>query len=110
MIRSFEQSDMTRVLAIWLEASVKAHDFVDASFWLSQVESMRDVYIPASEAYVFEVNTAVVGFYALYQNNLAAIFIAPEFQGQGIGKQLIAHAKQQRTEMTLSVYKDCTSW
>lgn len=29
MIRGFESSDMNDVLDIWLEASIKAHDFVD---------------------------------------------------------------------------------
>lgn len=47
-----------------------------------------------------------MGFYALYENTLAAIFVAPEQQGQGIGKQLINHAKQQREALTLSVYKE----
>jgi putative acetyltransferase len=48
----------------------------------------------------------VVGFYSLNENNLAAIFVSPEFQGKGIGKQLMSHAKKQRVGLTLSVYKE----
>lgn len=106
MIREFSGSDIDPVLDIWLSASIKAHDFVEASFWESQVENMRNIYIPASETYVFESGSKVAGFYSLYENNLAAIFVLPELQGRGIGKQLITHAKNQRVRLTLSVYKE----
>ncbi len=106
MIRKFSGSDIDPVLDIWLSASIKAHDFVEASFWESQVENMRNIYIPASETYVFESDSKVVGFYSLYENNLAAIFVHPEFQGKGIGRQLISHAKKQKVSLTLSVYKE----
>lgn len=106
MIRKFGGSDIDPVLDIWLIASIKAHYFVEASFWESQVENMRNIYIPSSETYVFEINSKVVGFYSLNENNLAAIFVSPEFQGRGIGKQFISHAKKQRDRLTLSVYKE----
>ncbi|MBN2475731.1 MAG: N-acetyltransferase [Pirellulales bacterium] len=105
MIRQFHDNDMEAVLEIWLEASITSHDFVEAEFWKSQVENMRNVYIPASEAYVYEHNSEVVGFYALNGNSLAAIFVSPEWQRQGIGRSLLSHAKAQRTQLTLSVYK-----
>jgi putative acetyltransferase len=97
---------MEPVLAIWLEVSIEAHNFVEADFWKSQVENMCSIYIPASEAYVYEHNSEVVGFYALDKNRLAAIFVSSEWQGQGIGKALLAHAKAQRTPLTLSVYRE----
>ncbi len=52
MIRKYNDSDTEAVLAIWLEASIKAHDFVEAEFWKSQLENMRKIYIPASDTYV----------------------------------------------------------
>ncbi|HAS6309254.1 TPA: N-acetyltransferase [Vibrio vulnificus] len=106
MIRKYNENDMDSVLEIWLNASVKAHDFISAEFWESQVENMRNIYIPASETYVYEAESKVVGFYALYENSLAAIFVSPEFQGKGIGKQLLSHAKAQRAVLSLSVYKE----
>ncbi|WP_084023306.1 GNAT family N-acetyltransferase [Xenorhabdus hominickii] len=96
---------MEVVLSIWLEASIKAHDFVPADFWQSQVVNMRNIYIPASEVYVYVQEENVIGFYALHENNLAAVFVSPEQQGQGIGKALVNDAKNRRTELTLSVYK-----
>jgi putative acetyltransferase len=67
---------------------------------------MRNIYIPASEVFVYEIESKIVGFYALYENNLAAIFVFSAFQGQGIGKPLLSHAKAQRAILSLSVYKE----
>lgn len=106
MIRKYKESEIEVVLDIWLNASIKAHDFVDANFWISQADSMRNIYIPASETYVFESESKIVGFYSLHENTLAAIFVTPECQGQGVGKQLMNHAKEQRASLTLSVYKE----
>ncbi len=106
MIRKMCNSDTDVVIDIWLAASIKSHHFVAKEFWLSGVESMRDIYIPSSESYVFEQNSIVVGFYSLYENSLAAIFVSPEFQGRGVGKELICHAKKQRQMLSLSVYTE----
>lgn len=106
MIRQFTPDDINVVLNIWLTASIKAHDFVAAEFWKSQVDTMREIYLPASKTYVFELESRVVGFYALYENTLAALFVLPDCQGKGIGKQLIAHAKLQCSSLTLSVYTE----
>lgn len=109
MIRKFEPRDMDRLLDIWLSASIKAHDFIDASFWQANIESMRDVYIPASESFVIEDSSGVLGFYSLLNNQLAALFVDPAHQGKGFGKQLLDHAKCLRKALSLAVYKENTS-
>lgn len=106
MIRSYRSDDIDSVLDIWLTASVKAHDFVAADFWRSHLDSMRDIYIPESQVYVYEKESVVLGFYALHDNCLAALFVDPMHQGAGIGSQLMAHALQQRSQLELTVYKD----
>lgn len=108
MIRRFEPRDMDRLLEIWLNASIKAHDFIDASFWQANIESMRDVYIPASETCVFEDSSGVLGFYSLLDNQLTALFVDPAHQGKGFGKQLLDHAKCLRKALSLAVYKKNT--
>ncbi|PKM19470.1 putative acetyltransferase [Rheinheimera pacifica] len=105
MIRKSESKDVDTILNIWLSASVKSHNFIEPDFWQSQVDNMRDVYLPASDVYVYEQNGKVTGFYALYDNTLAAIFVEPALQGQGIGGELLSHAKSQRDELKLTVYK-----
>ena len=81
MIRPFTASDMEAVLRIWLDASVRAHDFVPAQFWQEQLPAMRTVYLPFAQVWVYEDAGQVLGFYALVEDQLAAIFVAPQQQG-----------------------------
>ncbi|MFS1442035.1 N-acetyltransferase [Vibrio sp. 10N.286.46.E10] len=106
MIREYNPNDIEAVLDIWLTASIKAHDFVAPEFWESQVANMRDLYIPASTTYVYQVDGEVRGFYSLYEGILAAIFVSTEHQGSDIGKQLIQHAKLECLNLSLNVYKE----
>ena len=106
MIRPFETSDMTRVLDIWLQASIKTHDFVAKEFWESKVAEMRDIYLPASVSYVHEREGVIQGFVSLHGDTLAAIFVAPGAQGAGIGRQLMAKSKEVRQGLTLTVYRE----
>lgn len=106
MIRKFEQSDIDQVINIWLEASMKAHDFVSNEFWKSKVKDMRDIYIPVSENYVYEEEETIKGFASLHEDTLAAIFVHPNSQGAGIGKQLMGTVQEARETLTLTVYKE----
>ena len=106
VIRKMEFSDMDDILDIWLKASVKAHNFVKNEFWESQVEAMRDIYIPTSDTYVFKENNTIKGFFSLSKNNLAALFVSVEFQGQGIGQKLMKKAKSLRSKLILTVYQE----
>ena len=106
MIRPFTPFDMEQVLSIWFEASIKAHDFVAKEFWESKVSDMRKKYIPDSDTYIFLDNGIIKGFFSLYGNTLAAIFVSPDFQGKGIGRQLVDKAKSLRRKLNLTVYRE----
>jgi putative acetyltransferase len=107
MIRKFQQSDIDQVINIWLEASIKAHDFVNSEFWKSKVKDMRELYIPSGETYVYDEDV-IKGFVSLCNDTLVAIFVSPEFQGMGIGEQLMRKAKNVRNNLNLTVYKENT--
>ncbi|KZN54772.1 N-acetyltransferase [Pseudoalteromonas luteoviolacea] len=105
MIRKSATVDLESVLLVWLAASEQSHHFVPATFWREQLDSMKDVYLPSSRNYVYVKDHKIVGFYSLVDNTLAAIFVLPERQGQGIGKKLIADAKGRCSSLQLAVYK-----
>ncbi|MEX2633687.1 MAG: GNAT family N-acetyltransferase [Balneolales bacterium] len=105
MIREFTSNDIDQVLSIWLDASIRAHDFVDRYFWESKLDDMRDVYIPGSETFVYDDEGTIKGFFSLYENTLAAIFVSPDCQSGGIGGKLLGKAKELREILTLEVYK-----
>ena len=70
---------------------------------------MKNVYLPAGETYVFEESGIVQGFISLCDELIAAVFVSPDMQGKGIGKKLIAKAKEIRKALSLTVYKENTS-
>jgi putative acetyltransferase len=106
MIRKFLQSDIDKVIDIWLKASIKAHNFVEREFWESKVKDMREIYIPSGETYVFEEDDIIKGFVSLYKNTIAALFVSPCYQGKGTGSLLMAKAKEIRDDLNLTVYKE----
>lgn len=107
MIRKMQLQDIEEVGQIWLEASIQAHDFVLAEFWRSDLVNMTSDILPApvTEGYVFESEERIEGFIALGGNFVGCLFVRPEMQGQGVGAELLNHAKRLRSELQLSVYQ-----
>lgn len=104
MIRPFAPTDMDAVLSVWLNASIQAHDFIAPDYWVARVGDMQQVYLPAAESYVYEQDGEVLGFLSLVDTTLAALFVTPARQGQGIGARLLEHAQRLRPELILKVY------
>lgn len=106
MIRAFKKSDMEQVLNIWLQASIEAHDFIGKEFWKSKLIDMGEVYLTSGETYVYEEDGLIRGFVSLREDIIVALFVFPSFQGKGIGRELMAKAKDVRDNLQLTVYKE----
>jgi putative acetyltransferase len=104
MIRDVQNTDIDPVLDVWLRASIQAHDFISPDFWRSQLAAMREVYLPAAKTRVFEREGKVAGFCSVHGDTLAALFVSPEHQGGGVGKQLLVDAMASRLVLDLAVY------
>ena len=104
MIRQATPDDADTILDVWLLASLQAHDFIPAAFWWQQQEAMRARYLPAAQIWVCERQGEVQGFVALVNDYVAALFVRPDCQQNGIGRALLDTAKQQRHTLTLRVY------
>jgi len=104
-IRKADIEDIPAMVEIWLSASIRAHNFISSDFWHKNAIEMRDRYLPASENWVYCENERILGFVALQQNTLAALFVTPGHQGRGIGRQLLNHAKTLRRMLSLTVYE-----
>ncbi len=59
MIRKSQQSDITQILDICLNASIKAHGFIKKEFWESKIPDMRDIYLPSTETYVYHIGGSI---------------------------------------------------
>ena len=106
MIRKYKQGDLNEVLDAWFSASQVAHPFLSQDFFEQERRNIRDLYLPNSETWVFELDGVVVGFIALIGNEVGAIFVDAKFHGQGIGRALVDKAGSVRDVLELDVFKD----
>ena len=107
MIRKLDNKDIDRVMKIWFETTIKAHSFIEKSYWEQMFDVVKNQYIPISETFVFEKNGEIQGFISLIENkHIGALFVSEKFQGQRIGTHLIEYVFKIVNDLTLDVYKE----
>lgn len=106
MIRDFKQNDIDKIMEIWLESTIKAHDFIPKKYWQDNFNSVKDIYIPQSKTYVYEEDEEIKGFISILNDNfIGALFVSPNEQGKGVGSKLIEYANNKFDNLKLAVYK-----
>ena len=103
MIRRLQETDIDRVMALWLDTNLKTHDFVPAEYWRSNFEPVKEM-LPQAEVYVYESAGEIQGFVGLSGEYIEGIFVVDEMQSQGIGRRLLDHMKATKDTLYLSVY------
>jgi len=68
-------------------------------------EFLVNVVIPANRVWVAEEKKTIVGFIAFDADWINHLYIAPSFQGQGIGKQLLSIPKMTASGLRLWVFE-----
>lgn len=104
-IRKLVSEDIDIVVELWYRTSIIAHDFIPNDYWRNNKQAMAFEYLPNSETYLAIENGEIVGFVAMIENFLAAIFVDNKIQGQGIGKSLLNFVKHKRAKIQLNVYE-----
>jgi putative acetyltransferase len=104
LIRKLNKSDIDKIVQIWLETNIKAHDFIPEKYWRGQLDTVKSM-LPQAEVYVYEDNRKIHGFIGIIDNYIAGIFVSVVAQSKGIGKQLLDYAKVVKTKLSLSVYQ-----
>lgn len=105
MIRIAVQDDYSHLIDIWLEASIKAHHFIDSSFWINSAQKMKDIYLPSSKTWILEdESNSIKGFVSVVDDHIAALFISPAHQGEGYGSTLLQFIKTKCDQLSLNVY------
>lgn len=107
MIRRLQETDIDRVMALWLDTNLKTHDFVPAEYWRSNFEPVKEM-LPQAEVYVYESAGEIQGFVGLSGEYIEGIFVVDEMQSQGIGRRLLDHMKATKDTLYLSVYQKNT--
>lgn len=104
MIRKFEKNDINPVMQIWKNENIKAHKFISKEYWKNNYNYVKEI-LPNAEIYVYVLKENIVGFIGINENYIEGIFIDTNNQGKGIGTSLLNKVKENRDNLTLSVYK-----
>ncbi len=43
MIRKFKNEELDTVMSIWLETNMKAHDFINKSYWQGNYDMVKEM-------------------------------------------------------------------
>ena len=103
MIRLAERQDLDRIMEIWLEGNLQAHDFVGPDYWTGCFQEVREA-IAQADVWVWDENGRVEAFAGMVEHYLAGLFVSGAQRGKGIGGLLLEHIKEQRFPLTLHVY------
>lgn len=103
MFRLAERQDLDRIMEIWLEGNLQAHDFVDPAYWTGCLQKVREA-IAQADVWVWDENGRVEAFAGMVEHYLAGLFVSGAQRGKGIGGLLLEHIKEQRFPLTLHVY------
>lgn len=104
MIREFTRDDLEQVMKLWLETNKSAHAFISQEYWQENYLAVKKA-IPEAKVYIYEEHGEIEGFLGLDGEYIAGIFVDQTCQSRGIGKELIAAAKQISARLWLQVYE-----
>jgi putative acetyltransferase len=105
VIRPYDDGDLEGLLDVWYRASRIAHAFLPEEFLARERREIAERWLPAAETIVSVDGERVVGFLSLVGNDVGAIFVDPERQGEGIGRALMDRARASRPFLELDVFE-----
>lgn len=107
MIRKLGDKDINKIMDIWLNSAMKTHEFIDKNYWENSYNTVKNIYIPMSETFVYEEDNCIKGFISIINNEfIGALFVDINEQGVGIGKKLINYVINKYKKLNLAVYKE----
>ncbi len=105
-IREYQDTDLNALLTAWEKAFRLAHPFMNDEFIAKVRTDIPTLYIPNTETLVCEQAGKVMGFISLMGNEIAALFVDPDWHGKGHGRGLVDKACTMREgDLTVEVFK-----
>ncbi|MTI44325.1 putative acetyltransferase [Roseibium hamelinense] len=104
-IRASTECDGERVLDIWCAAVDNTHDFLSTQDRRDIELMLRDFLPSAPLILAVDKTDKAMAFMLLDGGHLEALFVHPDFRGQGLGKTLVELALRQYPSLTTDVNK-----
>lgn len=104
MIKELDISKIDSIMKIWLETNIIAHDFISEDYWRSNYDYVKKI-LPESSVFVYEEDGEIKGFIGITEESyIAGLFVATQYQSNGIGSRLIEKCKEYYPILKLDVY------
>lgn len=103
-IRKRRPADDAALADLW-ERSVRAtHDFLGEDDIQLFFPLVRDSYLPTLDVWLLELADGTpAGFIGTDQEKVEMLFVEPTHRGQGIGRQLLDHARALQPRLSVDV-------
>lgn len=105
IIRQYKETDLQAVLESWEIATRLVHKFMSDEFITQGLKDIEKVYLPITDTWVVEFNGEVKGFIALMGNEIGALFLLPDYHGEGAGRALMDKAQSLHSTLEVEVFK-----
>ncbi|MCB2076580.1 MAG: GNAT family N-acetyltransferase [Novosphingobium sp.] len=105
MIRNFVPRDTEALVAIWQQASLLAHPFLDDQFFAQEASNMREIYLPNAATWVATDHDCPIGFIAMIGTEIGGLFLLPAFHGRGIGRAMVDHVARELGKLQVEVFE-----
>ncbi|RED51293.1 putative acetyltransferase [Aestuariispira insulae] len=106
MIRKYRTTDTDAIVRAYYNASKLAHPFLTEEFLQKVMCDIPELYLPNTETWIAEEEGAVAGFLSLMGNEVAALFLEPDYHGKGIGRALMDKAVLEKGDLEVVVFKE----
>lgn len=106
IIRPYRSEDEEAVVGLWSRASRIAHPFIADEGVGERERKLREVYLVHADNWVAEIpGRGVAGLLGMLDAEIGGLFVDPDIQRSGIGRQLVTHALRLHGTVTLDVFE-----
>jgi putative acetyltransferase len=111
LVRRSTPTDHAALLDCWLRSVEATHHFVAPADVRAMIPQVRDYLASDSSGIWVACDAAgtIFGFMGLSGGQLESLFLAPEFQGRGVCRFLVQHARSLRANLTVDVNEQNTA-
>ncbi|WP_043265160.1 GNAT family N-acetyltransferase [Streptomyces sp. CT34] len=114
IIRRYRPADQDAVTDLWSRAARQTHPFIEGEGEGERARLLREMYLVRAENWVAERQGAVIGLLGPLSAEsgdgggaeVGGLFVAPEAQGCGTGRELLEHAAARHGALSLEVFEE----